>query len=150
MQQDVEFGLVQLTDIAVRALSPGVNDPTTAEDVIVHIGGVLIAIWSHEEPSGVRTQNGRRAVMPQATHESYLSRSTGPIRRYGAGDPLVLSTLLRTLLQVRSEVERRGLPGPLHPLDDAIAATIAAAETSAWSELERRRFASIGRISAES
>jgi uncharacterized membrane protein len=150
MQQDVEFGLVQLTDIAVRALSPGVNDPTTAEDVIVHIGGVLIAIWSHEEPSGVRTKNGCRAVMPQATHESYLSRSTGPIRRYGAGDPLVLSTLLRTLLQVRSEVERRGLPGPLHPLDEAIAATIAAAETSTWSELERRRFTSIGRISAES
>ena len=55
MQQDVEFGLVQLTDIAVRALSPGVNDPTTAADVVVHIGNVLLAIWSREQPSSTRS-----------------------------------------------------------------------------------------------
>lgn len=143
MQQDVEFGLVQLTDIAVRALSPGVNDPTTATDVVVHIGNVLLAIWSREQPSSMRSRDGRRVVMLESTHEAYLARSLGPIRRYGAADPEVMSTLLRTLALVRSEVIRRDLPGPVEPLDTAAAATIAAADTSTWSASERDQFYAI-------
>jgi uncharacterized membrane protein len=150
MQQDVEFGLVQLTDIAVRALSPGINDPTTAADVVVHIGDVLLAIWSRDEPSPSRTRDGRRVVLLQATHEAYLARSIGPIRRYGATDPEVMSTLLRTIVQIRSEVVRRGLPGPLEPLDAAAAATIAAADTSTWSVYERDQFRSIVDVSGRS
>ena len=143
MQQDVEFGLVQLTDIAVRALSPGINDPTTAADVVVHLGDVLLAIWSREAPSPTRSRDRRRVVMLEATHEAYLARAIGPIRRYGAADPQVMSTLLRTLALIRSEVVRRGLPGPLEPLDAAAAATIAAADTSTWSAYERDQFRSI-------
>ncbi len=143
MQQDVEFGLVQLTDIAVRALSPGVNDPTTAADVVVHIGNVLLAIWSREQPSTTRSREGRRVVMLESTHEAYLARSMGPIRRYGAADPEVMSTLLRTLALVRSEVIRRDLPGPVGPLDTAAAATVAAADTSTWSARERDEFYAI-------
>jgi uncharacterized membrane protein len=150
MQQDVEFGLVQLTDIAVRALSPGINDPTTAADVVVHIGDVLLAIWSRDEPSPSRTRDGRRVVLLQATHEAYLARSIGPIRRYGATDPEVMSTLLRTIVQIRSEVVRRGLPGPLEPLDAAAVATIAAADTSTWSVYERDQFRSIVDVSGRS
>ena len=35
MDQDLGFGLRQLADIALRALSPGINDPTTAEEAIL-------------------------------------------------------------------------------------------------------------------
>ncbi|MEO7369723.1 MAG: DUF2254 domain-containing protein, partial [Ilumatobacteraceae bacterium] len=41
MQQDVSYGLRQLVDVAVKALSPGINDPTTAQDAIFHIAAVL-------------------------------------------------------------------------------------------------------------
>jgi uncharacterized membrane protein len=150
MQQDVEFGLVQLTDIAVRALSPGINDPTTAADVVVHIGNVLLAIWSRDEPSPSRTRDGRRVMLLQATHEAYLARSIGPIRRYGAADPEVMSTLLRTIVQIRSEVVRRELPGPLEPLDAAASGTIATADTSTWSAYERDQFRSIVDVSERS
>jgi uncharacterized membrane protein len=150
MQQDVEFGLVQLTDIAVRALSPGINDPTTAADVVVHIGDVLLAIWSRDEPPSSRTRDGRRVMLLQATHEAYLARSIGPIRRYGAADPDVMSTLLRTIVQIRSEVVRRELPGPLGPLDAAASATIATADTSTWSAYERDQFRSIVDVSERS
>jgi uncharacterized membrane protein len=150
MQQDVEFGLVQLTDIAVRALSPGINDPTTAADVVVHVGNVLLAIWSRDEPSPSRTRDGRRVMLLQATHEAYLARSIGPIRRYGAADPEVMSTLLRTIVQIRTEVVRRELPGPLGPLDAAASATIATADTSTWSAYERDRFRSIVDVSERS
>jgi uncharacterized membrane protein len=140
LQQDVEFGLVQLTDIAVRALSPGVNDPTTASDVTVHIGNVLIAIWTRPSPPAVREDAGRSIVTVRPTHAAYLARSIGPIRRYGAQDPEVLSSIAKTLGLVRSEVIRRGLPGPIAPLDEAITATASAADTSTWSPDEISRF----------
>ncbi|MGB0113940.1 MAG: DUF2254 domain-containing protein [Ilumatobacteraceae bacterium] len=140
MQQDVEFGLVQLTDVAVRALSPGVNDPTTACDVIVHIGNVLVSIWEQDEPASSRSSEGRTVVMVRVTHAAYLDRAFGPIRRYGAADPEVMVTLLRTIALVRSEAVRRDLPGPLEPLDALTAATLATADTSTWSETEIERF----------
>ena len=143
MQQDVEFGLVQLTDIAVRALSPGVNDPTTACDVVVHIGDVLLAIWARREPATTRTRDGRTVVLVRTTHVSYLDRALGPIRRYGCADPEVMTTLLRTLDLVRSESRRRGLPGPIEPLDSAIDDTIAAVDTERWSAAEIAQFESV-------
>ena len=105
MQQDVEFGLVQLTDIAVRALSPGVNDPTTASDVAVHIGDVLLAIWERPTPPARREHDGRIVLTVQPTHAAYLDRSIGPVVRSGATDPEVMSAVVRTLGLVRSAVE---------------------------------------------
>ena len=145
LQQDVEFGLVQLTDIAVRALSPGVNDPTTACDVTVHIGNVLLAIWERPEPSARREQDGGRSVVAlRPTHGAYLARSIGPIRRYGAADPDLMSSIVRTLDLVRTEVIRRQLAGPLDPLDEAISSTLAGADTSTWSSDEIARFRALG------
>jgi uncharacterized membrane protein len=89
-------------------------------------------------------------MLLQATHEAYLARSIGPIRRYGAADPDVMSTLLRTIVQIRSEVVRRELPGPLGPLDAAASATIATADTSTWSAYERDQFRSIVDVSERS
>lgn len=143
MQQDVEFGLVQLTDIAVRALSPGVNDPTTACDITVHIGNVLVSIWERQvSPSGV-TIDDRTIVLVRPTHAAYLERAVGPIRRYGATDPEVMTTLLRALGGLRREALRRGLPGPIGPIDDAIRSTLHAAEVQHWTSDERRRFEAV-------
>lgn len=41
MRQDVAFGIDQLTDIALRALSPGINDPTTAEEALLRSADLL-------------------------------------------------------------------------------------------------------------
>jgi len=140
LQQDVEFGLVQLTDIAVRALSPGVNDPTTACDVTVHIGNVLLAIWERPMPPSQREDDGRTVVMVRPSHAAYLERAIGPISRYGAGDPEVLSSVVRTLGLLRSEVLRRHLPGPIEPIDGALEAVAATANTDSWTSAEVRRF----------
>ncbi|WHP61068.1 DUF2254 family protein [Arthrobacter sp. KFRI-F3372] len=55
--QDVGFGFRQLVDVAVRALSPGVNDPTTAVHVIGHLS-VLLAGW--RSGPRARTSSGTR------------------------------------------------------------------------------------------
>jgi uncharacterized membrane protein len=143
MQQDVEFGLVQLTDIAVRALSPGVNDPTTAGDITVHIGNVLVSIWEQDEPPSEVRIDGRTIVMVRPTHGGCLQRTIGPIRRYGADDPDVMATVARTLLTLRSEAVRRDLPGPLEPIAAELRSTRDSAETARWTADERGRFAAL-------
>lgn len=42
MNEDTGYGVRQLVDVALRALSPGINDPTTAQDAIFHLGTVLV------------------------------------------------------------------------------------------------------------
>ena len=42
MVEDVAYGVRQLVDVALKALSPGINDPTTAQDAIFHLGTLLV------------------------------------------------------------------------------------------------------------
>src|SRR5262245_5619558 len=51
MQQDIDFGLRQLNDIALRALSAAINDPTTATEVVLRLGSVLRPLLLAELPS---------------------------------------------------------------------------------------------------
>ena len=137
MQQDVGFGVTQLTDIAVRALSPGVNDPGTASDVVVHLGNVMLALWARPAAPPTRSRDDRTVVDRQPGHEDHLRHAFDPIRRYGAGDPVVVATLLRTLRTLRDETVRRALPGPLEPIDDMIEQVGDTATRSGWSPHER-------------
>ena len=41
MQQDIEFGIRQIVDVALKAISPAVNDPTTAVTCIDQLGRIL-------------------------------------------------------------------------------------------------------------
>lgn len=143
MQQDVEFGIVQLTDIAVRALSPGVNDPSTAQDIIVHLGDVLLTVWEGEAPERTVRRDGRTVVRRRVDHASLLGSAVDPIRRYGRQDPDVLMSLAAMLRMLESETERRTLPGPLDPVRRALADVGEGADRSAWSAAERRRFAEL-------
>ncbi len=121
MQQDIEFGVIQLTDIAVRALSPGINDPSTASDVIVHLGNVMTSMWEHPAlPTTVRS-GSRTLVRHRPTHAGLLDRAFSPIIHYGRSDRQVVSTLKSVLGLLRSEIDRRGLPGPVEPIETMLA-----------------------------
>jgi uncharacterized membrane protein len=121
MQQDVEFGIIQLTDIAVRALSPGVNDPSTASDVIVHLGNVMTTLWEQAPGSSTRRSGTRTLVRHQISHAELFDRAFSPIVHYGSEDRQVVMTLRRVLGLLRSEIDRRELPGPAEPVDELIA-----------------------------
>jgi uncharacterized membrane protein len=117
MQQDVEFGIIQLTDIAVRALSPGVNDPGTACDIIVYLGNVMNELWTYQPLETTRRSNSVTLVSEQPTHAGLLDRAFDPIMHYGGTDREVVRTLIEVLSLLRSEAQRRELPGPTEPLD---------------------------------
>ena len=98
-EQDVAFGVRQLADIAVKALSPAINDPYTAIQSLEHIGVVLASLAPRPlggqllcDPDG-----SPRVWMPGRDLRYYLDLATGQIRRYGASEPRVALALIRVL-----------------------------------------------------
>lgn len=143
MQQDVGFGLAQLTDIAVRALSPGVNDPRTAMEIVMEIGEVLRQIWSYPAAPRVERDGSRTIFRVEPEHEDYLRAALGPISRYGSSDPDVVATMLRTLSALLDEVERNGLPGPTGPLLAMARDVASMADSALWTNYERQAVAAL-------
>ena len=98
-QQDVAFGVRQLADIAVKALSPAINDPYTAIQALEHLGVLLAKLV--RRPLGtqrLRDDTGTiRVVVPGRDLSYYLDLATGQIRRYGCAEPRVDRALLRVL-----------------------------------------------------
>ena len=100
--QDIGFGLRQLTDVAVKALSPGINDPTTAVHALGHSSALLCELASHDPGPTVQSdeQGTVRLILTGPTLADLLELAIGQPRRYGATDPAVLArlfTLLREL-----------------------------------------------------
>lgn len=120
MQQDIGFGIVQMVDIALRALSPGVNDPSTANDMIAHLGLVMLSLWEKPPMSRVLSEGGRTVIQNDNAHGDHLKAAFNPLRFYGAGSPQVAATIVRTLTTLRAETVRRRLPGPLEPIEDQL------------------------------
>ncbi|MGD8826130.1 MAG: DUF2254 domain-containing protein [Myxococcales bacterium] len=83
--QDLRVLTGQLTEVALRALSPGVNDPRTANDCVQRLGAVVCATANREMPVGCRKDDSGtlRVVLPHTTFEEIVSSCFDPIRRYG-------------------------------------------------------------------
>jgi uncharacterized membrane protein len=98
-EQDVALGVRQLADIAVKALSPAVNDPYTAIQALEHLSVVLASLAARPLGCVLRYDDGGalRVVVPGRDLAYYVELATGQIRRYGADEPRVARALLRVL-----------------------------------------------------
>lgn len=114
--QDVERGIGELVDIAVKALSPSINDPTTATICIDRLAEVLQALGTLDLPSPLRLdESGElRVITPRLSFSRAVEVACGPIRHYSAGQPQVvlrqldaLERLARVLPERRRMVLRR-------------------------------------------
>jgi uncharacterized membrane protein len=98
-EQDVAFGVRQLADIAVKALSPANNDPYTSIQALEHLGVLLAQLV--RRPLGSQRLHDHagtiRVVVPGRDLPYYLDLATGQIRRYGCAEPRVDRALLRVL-----------------------------------------------------
>jgi uncharacterized membrane protein len=99
LDEDVGFGLRQLVDIAERALSPGVNDPTTAVQVIDQLHDLLRRLATRPlPPRQTLTEAGRLAVdVPQPDFADYLGLAVDEIAHWGA-DAERIQRRLRVML----------------------------------------------------
>jgi len=104
--QDVRFLINQLVEIAQRALSPGINDPSTAQACIDRLGIALGLLARRRTPSSVRFDaSGKpRVILKRVdTFESLLDAALSPIRNYSASSVQVsvqLALLLAELAQL--------------------------------------------------
>jgi uncharacterized membrane protein len=107
--QDVGFGFRQLVDVAARALSPGINDPTTAVHVIGHLSVLLCRLTERNPgPEHLTDDDGRvRVVLSLPGLQDFLEMAMNQPRQYGARDPAVADRLL-ALLHELACCDRRG------------------------------------------
>ncbi len=99
LQQDVEFGVLQIVDVALKAISPAVNDPTTAINCIDQLSRILIRFASREPPEDLLYDPPGivRASLGWIHFERLLEAAFEQIRMYSKKDVAVSLRLLRAL-----------------------------------------------------
>lgn len=118
---NVSYGMRQISEIAVKAISPAINDPGTAMRA-TNLIGVLLKRLGDVPPfdAGCFDCGQPRLFYPQMGMQRLLQTVVAPIRVYGSHDPQVLTTLLQCLKNALhgnpSETQMEALHGELRAL----------------------------------
>jgi uncharacterized membrane protein len=107
LQQDAEFGFRQLVDMALKAISPAVNDPSTACTCIDHLTALLCHAVRRDLQSPrvplPQPQRARAALyVPRIDSAELIDLAVQQLRQYGSGDVAVCLRLARLLAAVDS------------------------------------------------
>lgn len=139
MHQDVAFGFRQLVDIAEKALSPAINDPTTATEALDRIHDLLRRVAVAPSPSGYHLDRDQvlRLVHPVIGWDGLVALACDEIRTFGGATHQVqrhLRLLLHDLLAVVvAQAARAPLERQLELLDRAAEAAFPDPEERAWA-----------------
>jgi uncharacterized membrane protein len=129
--QDPAFGFRQLVDIAIRALSPAVNDPTTGVQAIDRLSDLLGIAGSRLDPTGLRVDSSGavRVKRKLRNFDGLLVLSLTEVIRYGADAPQVVRRLRAALdeLEATLPAERQvTIAGQRSLLEAAVSAALPA------------------------
>ncbi len=136
-EQDPKYPIRLLVDVAIKALSPAINDPTTAVQTIDQIEDLLRRLGASELDAGYASdQHGvLRLVFPTPTWEDYLTLAFDEIRQFGARSVQVMRRMRAALdglvRWLPTEDRRQAVCRYLERLDRAI-------ETSGFDSEDRR------------
>ncbi|MDQ6692797.1 MAG: DUF2254 domain-containing protein [Chloroflexota bacterium] len=105
ISQDAQYGILQLADIAIRALSPAINDPNTSVMALNEIGSLLRQVARRELPDYIqRDKEGKVRIVAQGpTFESMAAQAFDQIRRYGMADATVSTKMLNVIGEIAAE-----------------------------------------------
>jgi uncharacterized membrane protein len=106
LQQDIEFGILLIVDIALKAISPAVNDPSTAINCVDQLSRILIRFAAREprdslfyDPPGIL-----RVSVPWLGFDRLIETAFEQIHVYSRSDVAVSLRLLRALTDIASTV----------------------------------------------
>lgn len=112
IEQDMRFGIRQIVDIAVKALSPGINDPTTARTCLCYLASILCQLAGRHIPPRCVYREGRLCVVDRRPNfEGLVDLAFDEIRQNGGRQPIVLLGMLAAIEEVaavRFPVPERG------------------------------------------
>lgn len=106
LQQDIEFGILQIVDIALRAISPAVNDPSTAINCVDQLSRILVHFASREEPVSLHYDPPGllRVCIPWPGFDRVVDTAFDQIRLYAQTDIAVSLRMLRALGDVATTI----------------------------------------------
>ena len=130
VEQDPGFGIRQLVDVALKSLSPGINDTTTAVTCVDYLTTILARLAPRHVPSPQRHQDGvLRVIADGPDFESLLAESFDQIRASAEGNLAMMLSLLcalQTLAGLTGNPRRRhALREQTDRIDELAARTIA-------------------------
>ena len=103
MEQDSAFGVRQIVDMALRALSPGINDTTTAMMCVDYLTAILARLASRPIPSSRRYEEGElRVITIGPTFASMVAESFDQIRGSAQGNVAIMLRMLGALQTIAS------------------------------------------------
>ena len=128
-EQDPKYPIRLLVDIAIKALSPAINDPTTAVQTIDQLEDLLRRLGAAELDAGyvVDESGALRLVFPTPTWEDYLTLAFDEIRHFGSGSVQVMRRMRSALVgladSLQSQERVETVRGYLEHLDRVIGAS---------------------------
>ena len=102
VEQDAGFGIRQIVDIAMKALSPGVNDTSTAVSCLDYLSAILSRLTgrSLDTPAGDKRAEQHRVITPAALFADYFAKSLDEIRLSASGNVTILLQMLCLITRV--------------------------------------------------
>jgi len=97
-EQDAAFGLRQIVDMGVKALSPGINDPTTACACLDYIGAIMVRLASRRVPSSERRVDGKlRIIAAGPTFKDMADLAFDQMRHHARDHVVVLTAIVKAI-----------------------------------------------------
>ena len=130
VQQDCAFGIRQLVDMALRALSPGINDTTTAVMCVDYLTAILARLATRDEPLSHRYEDGElRVISIGQTFAGLVAESFDEIRGSADGNVAIMLRMLSALQTIASltdsQSRRRVLREQAACIAELVARTVA-------------------------
>jgi len=137
IQSDVELGIRQIADIGIKALSPGINDPTTAMLCIDRLSEALVYLGRREQPQPFRTagEGTVRVTLAGPSYGQLIEVAFSQIRQYGARDATLSAHLATTLGRIAAMVPDRRRAPLIHQA--SLVVECARADLSAQGDVDR-------------
>lgn len=104
--QDVNFGVRKLVDIAIKAISPAVNDPTTCLNCIDQLGEIVKVMSDKQFPSTEARELVQNNIhINEFNYEEFIDFCFDQIFQWGKEDPTVVKRILRTIRAIIPTIE---------------------------------------------
>ncbi|GGI75816.1 DUF2254 domain-containing protein [Legionella impletisoli] len=111
ISQDIEYGFDQIAEIAVRALSPGINDPYTARDCTFSIGKLLIYVDKYEdlEYNAIVEDKITLVTYKSFTYEGIIDAALSRLRQAAKDDVTIILAIYDMIINVAKLLKREPL-----------------------------------------